>query len=127
MRLAGEQDVEELLLPDSRAQLPFARQLQIYLNPFSLFKDASKGTMLVRDAALRYNHAMRWILVTYIQRWLLIAAGSFLAIAPAEAMAAEMAFFKVPAAAFAVGSCIAVTVTACTAAAYFLLSASRSR
>ena len=39
----------------------------------------------------------------------------------------DLALWASFAAAFAVGSCIAVTVTACTAAAYFLLSASRSR
>jgi hypothetical protein len=122
MRLA-EDDVEALLVPSFRACLPFARQLQIYLNPFALFKDASKGTFLVRERALEYNRTMRWMLVAYIRRWLLIAAGSFLAIAPAEAMAAQISFFKVPAAAFAVGTCVSVAVIACTAAAYLLLSA----
>ena len=39
MRLV-ETDVEELLRPDSRARLPFGRQLLIYLHPFALFKDA---------------------------------------------------------------------------------------
>jgi hypothetical protein len=121
------EDVEILLQRQARADLPIAAQLLIYLNPFALFKDASQGTAMVRASALAYNRAMRWMLVGYIRRWLLIAAGSFLAIAPAEAAAAQVSFFIVPAAAFAVGSCIAVAVTALTCAVYLLLSASRVR
>ena len=124
MRLV-ETDVEELLRPDSRARLPFARQLLIYLNPFALFKDASTGTAMVRERALSYNRAMRWMLVAYMRRWILIAAGSFVGIAPAEAAAAQASFFILPAAAFAVGACVAFTVTFFTFAAYVLLSAGR--
>jgi len=123
MRLV-ETDVEELLRPDSRARLPFARQLLIYLNPFSLFKDASTGTAMVRERALSYNRAMRWMLVAYMRRWIVIAAGSFVGIAPAEAAAAQVSFFILPAAAFAVSSCIAFTVTFFILTAYLLLSAS---
>jgi|SRR5882672_6664451 len=123
MRLA-EPDVENLLRPDSRAQLTFGQQLLIYLNPFALFKDASNGTAMVRERALSYNRAMRWMLVAYLRRWVLIAASSFLAIAPAEAAAAQVSFFILPAAAFAVAACIAFTVTFFTLAAYVLLSAS---
>ena len=124
MRLA-EADVEELLRPDSRARLPFARQLLIYLNPFALFKDASIGTAMVRERALSYNRAMRWMLVAYMRRWILIAAGSFVGIAPAEAAAAQVSFFILPAAAFAVSACIAFTVTVLTFAAYMLLGSAR--
>jgi hypothetical protein len=124
MRLV-ETDVEELLRPDSRARLPFARQLLIYLNPFSLFKDASIGTAMVRERALSYNRAMRWMLVAYMRRWILIAAGSFVGIAPAEAAAAQVSFFILPAAAFAVSACIAFTVTVLTFAAYMLLGSAR--
>jgi len=124
MRLV-ETDVEQLLLPDSRARLPFARQLLIYLNPFSLFKDASTGTAMVRERALSYNRAMRWMLVAYMRRWILIATGSFVGIAPAEAAAAQASFFILPAAAFAVSACIAFTVTFFTFAAYLLLSVRR--
>ncbi|HXI36154.1 MAG TPA: hypothetical protein VNH80_04510 [Burkholderiales bacterium] len=120
-----ETDVEELLRPDSRARLPFARQLLIYLNPFSLFKDASIGTAMVRERALSYNRAMRWMLVAYMRRWILIAAGSFVGIAPAEAAAAQVSFFILPAAAFAVSACIAFTVTVLTFAAYMLLGSAR--
>jgi len=124
MRLV-ETDVEELLRPDSRARLPFARQLLIYLNPFALFKDASLGTAMVRERALSYNRAMRWMLVAYMRRWILIAAGSFVGIAPAEAAAAQASFFILPAAAFAVSACIAFTVTFLTFAAWMLLGSAR--
>src|SRR5689334_17308467 len=125
MRLA-ETDVEELLRPDSRARLPFTRQLLIYLNPFALFKDASIGTAMVRERALSYNRAMRWMLVAYMRRWILIAAGSFVGIAPAEAAAAQASFFILPAAALAVSACIAFTVTFLTFATWMLLGSPRA-
>jgi hypothetical protein len=118
-------DVEALLRRERRASLPLPRQLLLYLDPFSLFKDASSGTRPARERALSYNRAMRWILIAYIRRWVLIAAGSFLGIAPAEAMAAQTSAFIIPAAAFAVGCCVAVTVTAATVAVYFLLGITR--
>src|SRR5262245_23224146 len=124
MRLA-EADVENLRRPDSRARLPLVRQLLIYLNPFALFKDTSIGTAMVRDRALAYNRAMRWMLVAYMRRWILIAAGSFAGTASAEAAAAQVSFFILPAAAFAVSACIAFTVTFFTLTAYVLLSARR--
>ena len=90
-----------------------------------LFKDASSGSELARRSALAYNRAMRWILVHYIRRWVMIAATLFLAIAPAEAMAAQARIFIIPAAAFAVGACIAGTVTIVTVAVYVLLGSRR--
>jgi hypothetical protein len=122
-----EVNVEGLLSRQARAQLSLRRQLLLYLDPFSLFKDASRGPVFQQELALSYNRAMRWILLPYIQRWLLIAAVLFLGIAPAEALAAKESLYIVPAAAFAVGCCIAVTITFCTLAAYFLLSARRER
>ena len=44
-------DVDALLRREGRASLSLARQLLIYLNPFSLFKDASRGNAFVRQAA----------------------------------------------------------------------------
>jgi hypothetical protein len=120
-------DVEALLTRQARSHLPMAQQLLLYLDPFALFKDASGGPAQQRERALSYNQRMRWILVPYIQRWSLIAGALFLCIAPTEALAAKESLYIVPAAAFAVGSCIAITVTACTVVAYLLLSASRSR
>lgn len=119
MRVA--EDVEALLSRDRRSRLPFARQILLYLDPFAFFKDASRG-----EHALSYNRAMRWMLVPYLRRWIMIAATLFLCIAPAEALAAQTALFIVPTAALAVGFCIAVAVIACIAAAWLLLGASRS-
>ncbi|HYG55124.1 MAG TPA: hypothetical protein VD965_07485 [Burkholderiales bacterium] len=118
-------DVESLLDREARAALPLGRQLMLYLNPFALFKDASRGNVLVRQAALSYNRAMRWVLVTYLRRWALIAGLSFLCIAPGEALAAQSPIFLIPTAAIAVGFCIAVAVIATTAAAWLLLGVSR--
>ena len=114
-------DVESLLKREQRAKLPLAQQILLYLDPFRLFKDASCGPETARRVALSYNRAMRWILVAYIRRWVMIAATFFLAIAPAEAAAAQARIFIIPAAAFAVGACIALTVTVVTVAVYLLL------
>ena len=118
-----EADVEALLLRERRAALPLARQFLLYLDPFALFMDASKGPPRVREHARSYNRAMRWVLVPYIRRWVLIAASLFPAIAPIEALAAQTAFFVIPAAAIAVGCCVAFTVSALTVAVYLLLGA----
>jgi hypothetical protein len=112
-------EVETLLDGEARSRLPLARQIFIYLDPFALFKDASHGPAPVRERALSYNRAMRWMLLPYIRRWIVITASFGLLISPAEA--AAQSFSAVPAAALAVGCCIAVTVTACTVAVYLLL------
>jgi hypothetical protein len=109
----------------ARAALPLRRQILLYLDPFALFMDATRGTAAVRRRALAYNRAMRWMLVPYLKRWVMIAAALFAGIAPAEALAAQVSLFVVPAAALAVGFCIAATVTACIGAAYLLLGASK--
>jgi hypothetical protein len=113
-------DVEQLLSRELRARLPLARQILLYLDPFAFFKDASSGTILVRERNLSYNRGMRWLLVRYLRRWIFIAAALFLAIAPAEAMAAQASLAIVPAA-LAVAFCIATTVSFCIATAYLLL------
>jgi hypothetical protein len=123
--MAQEGDVESLLIRERRARLPLPRQILLYLDPFALFKDASSGPPPARERALSYNRAMRWILVSYIRRWVMIAASLFLAIAPTQALAAEAKFFVIPAAAFAVGSSIAVTVTVLIFAVYLLLGTKR--
>lgn len=117
MLVRSEDEVEALLRREVRARLPLARQLALYLDPFSLFKDASRG----RERALSYNRALRWILLSYLRRWSCIAAGSFLAIVPAEALAAQSPLFVISTAAFAVGFCVAMSVLVCTFAAYLLL------
>ena len=112
---------KNLLSREARAALPLGRQILLYLDPFALFMDASRGTNVVRQRALSYNRAMRWMLVPYLRRWLCIAGAFFLGIAPAEAAAAQVI---VPAA-LAVGFCIAATVTFVIATAYLLLGISR--
>lgn len=121
----GDPDVEALLHRERRAALPLVQQFHLYLDPFALFKDASRGSRFARECALSYNRAMRWILLPYLRRWALIAAALFLGITPAEAMAAHGSAFIIPAAALAVGTCLAVTVTAIIAAVYFLLGIGR--
>lgn len=117
---------KSLLDREVRAALPLRRQVLLYLDPFALFQDASQGTMAVRRRALSYNRTMRWMLVPYLRRWLFIAAVLFLAVAPAESIAGEDPLSIVPAAAVALGFCIAASVAACIAAAYLLLGASPS-
>lgn len=119
----GEQSkgVETLLRREARAALPLARQLWLYFDPSALFKDASRGPAIARKQARRYNRAMRWMLLSYIRRWIMIAVLLFLSIAPVEALAAHQSEFIILAAAFAVASCVAVAVTVYTAAAYLLL------
>ena len=117
-------DVEQLLSCELRARLPLARQVLLYLDPFAFFKDASRGTMMVRERNLSYNRGMRWLLVRYLRRWLFIAAALFVAIAPAEAMAGQASLVIVPAA-LAVAFCIATTVSFCIATAYLLLGLSK--
>jgi len=121
MRTVGDSEVEALLSGEARARLSLARQLLIYLDPFALFKDASRGPAPARERALSYNRAMRWMLVPYIRRWLAIAASLGLMIAPAEAAAAQQALFAIPMAAIAVACCIAMTIALVTAAVYLLL------
>jgi hypothetical protein len=118
-------DVEALLTPHSRARLPLGRQVLLYLDPSAFFKDASSGPLPVRELALAYNRAMRWILVAYLRRWALIATGLFLCISPAGALAAQTSVVFIPAA-VAMGFTIAVVVCMVTAAVYLLLGSPSS-
>jgi hypothetical protein len=124
---ANLDDVEALLSRDARARLPLWRQLLLYFNPFALFKDAARGPAWMRERALAYNRAMRWVLLTYVRRYVLMAAVLFLGIAPAEALAAEASILIIPAAAAAVGCCIALSVAACAWVGYLLLGARTGR
>jgi hypothetical protein len=121
MRAVPDAQIEILLRKDERSRLPLLRQILIYLDPFSLFKDASRGPERARERALDYNRAMRWMLLPYIRRWMAIAAAFALLISPAEAAAAQQAVFAIPTAAFAVGFCVALTVAFVTVAVYVLL------
>jgi hypothetical protein len=114
-------DVEALLAPETRALLPLSRQLLLYLDPFAFFKDASRGNVWVREAALRYNRRQRPMLLTYVRRWLLIAAGSFLGIESSETLAGHLPMFIIPAAGFGIGCSVAVVFSLWILAIYLLL------
>lgn len=116
-------DVESLLSRSARSRLPFSRQLGLYLDPFSLFKDASRGAAQEKHRALAYNRALRWVLLLYMRRWLFIAACCFLCVSPTEALAAQAPFFILPAAAFGIAFAVAVAVLACAGGVYLLLGA----
>jgi len=118
MRHAPEMDVESLLSREGRVRLTLLQLLRLYLDPGALFKDASRGTASVQAHARDYNRRMRWMLLPYIRRWILISASFFAGIAPAEAMS------LIPAAALAVGCSISLIVIGVTAIGYFLLGAS---
>jgi len=121
--MGTETDVEALLDPGARARLALRRQIHLYLDPFALFKDATRGPAYQRERAMSWNRRMRWMLVPYIRRWLFIACALFLGIAPAEAIAAQYhPLSVVPATVLAVGFCVAFVVVVCASAAYFLLS-----
>ena len=119
MRLLAEREVESLLTREARSRLNLGQQVVLYLDPFVFFKDVGSG----RERALSYNRRMRWLLLPYLRRWLMIAASLFLAIAPAEALAAQATI--VPAAAIAVGFCVSVAVLAVIGAAYLMLGVTR--
>ena len=120
MRHAATKDIETLLTREARATLPFLRLLRLYLDPGALFKDATRGPWRERLSALSYNRRMRWMLLPYVRRWMVIAATFFLCIEPAQAMS------SIPAAACALSVGVALTVAAVTVAAYFLLGASEA-
>lgn len=113
MRKAGaETRLSALFAPFLKAALPLGRQAWLYLDPFPLFMDASRGSAAARRRAAVHNRRQRGILLAYLRRWLLIAGISFLALAPAEA------------AALAIVCCLALTAASCIGAAYLLLGAS---
>lgn len=126
MRLkVRHREVETLLMPEARAALPLSQQLLLYLDPFAFFKDASAGNPWVREAALRYNRTQRSMLLTYIRRWLTIAAGSFLGITSSETLAGHLPLFIIPAAGFGIGCSVALVFTAWISTIYVLLGARR--
>lgn len=118
-------DQKQLLCGAERAKLSLGRQILLYLHPFALFMDASRGARHERERALRYNRSMRWMLLPYLKRWAFIAAVLFLGIVPGEALAGQSPMFLIPMAAIAVASCLALTLTLLTAAVYLLLGSSK--
>jgi hypothetical protein len=123
MEHSRTRDVEKLLTREARSGLSFGQLLRLYLDPGALFKDVSRGSAAVRRSALAYNRRMRHLLLPYLRRWAAIAATLVFAIFPAEALHAQASFSLIPAAAFAVGGSVAVTVIACIVIGYFLLGA----
>ena len=126
MRVRPENpECEKLLTREGRAALSFWQLVLIYLDPFALFKDASFGPEWRRELALAYNRERRGMLLTYINRWLLIAAGSYLGIASSEALAAHTPVFLIPAAGFGIGCSVAIAVAVCAGGTYLLLGVRR--
>lgn len=119
------EDYESLLTREGRAALPLHRLLLLYLNPSALFMDASRGPSWRRERALSHNRARRPILLTYLRRWMLIAAGSYFGIASSEALAAHAPLFLIPAVGFGIAFSVATTVAVCTSAAYLLLACNK--
>ena len=116
-----DHEVEALLTREGRARLPASCLVRLYFDPFALFKDTSRGPDGARERALSYNRAMRWVLLPYLRRWVLIAATLFAGIAPAETLAVQTTLSLIPAAALAVGCTVALVVTGCTAVIYVFL------
>ena len=120
MQQYSAQDIETYLTREARSRLPFLQLLRLYLDPGALFKDATRGPARERHSALSYNRRMRWMLLRYVRRWMVLAVGFFLCIEPAQAMS------SIPAAACAVSVGVALTVAAVTVAAYFLLGSAEN-
>ena len=120
-RMLDQPDFERLLTAEGRAHLPLRRLFLLYLDPFAFFMDTSHGPAWRRERAMSHNRAQRPILLTYIRRWLLIAACSFLGIASTELLAAQVPLFIIPAAGFGIACSVAMAVAACASAAYFML------
>lgn len=127
VRDRDDRQLEALLTAEGRAGLPLARLLALYLDPFAYFLDASCGPAWRRAQAVSHNRARRALLLTYLRRWLTIAAASLFGIATAEALAADAPMFIIPAAGFGIACSVALTVAACTCTAYVLLSADFAR
>jgi hypothetical protein len=126
MQTGAPELAESLLRRETRAALSFSRLLRLYLDPGALLKDASRGSLLVRQQARRYNARHRWMLLTYVRRWMTIAMLFFAAVGAAEALGAGQPFTPAVAASFALACCIAVVVSIQTFIAYLLLGASEA-
>ena len=57
----------------SQVELSLAYLLFLYLWPFSIFKDASRGNLFERTAAYRYNREKRVYLPGYSFRWFILS------------------------------------------------------
>ncbi len=59
-----------------RGGAPFRVLLYRYFFFDWLFRDASRGTMMERASALRFNRQMSHHLLTYLRRWVGVVVGS---------------------------------------------------
>lgn len=123
----SDAEIEALARRDARERLPLWRLLLLYLDPFSLFKDATRGSLFERSRALSYNRSMRWMLLAYIRRWVALGATFLAGAGLAEAASAGSGFCVFSAAAFGVAFTLSFAVTTYTLAAYLLLGAGRER
>ena len=57
----------------SQAELSLAYLLFLYLWPFSIFKDATRGNLFERTAAYRYNREKRVYMPGYSFRWFILS------------------------------------------------------
>ncbi|HEV7714431.1 MAG TPA: hypothetical protein VGO53_02480 [Steroidobacteraceae bacterium] len=96
-----------------------------YFSPFSLFRDAARGSFAEQDAAFRYNCEIRGCLLTYISRWLRAGAAALVLTAFFDALSptsAGFSVFAILAAADAVFASTAVCAVFILAYAYASLS-----
>lgn len=63
----------------------FLYQLYLYLWPFWLFRDATRGSMLERAAAYRHNREKRIYLPGYAAKWMVLTMLQALLLAGIEA------------------------------------------
>jgi hypothetical protein len=96
-----------------------------YFSPFSIFKDAARGSFAEQAAAFRYNCEIRGCLLTYISRWLRAGAAALVLTAFFDALSppsAGVSVFAILAAADAVFASMAVCAVFILAYAYASLS-----
>lgn len=102
-----------------------------FFSPFTVLKDASRGSFAEKSAALRYNCRMRGCLRTYISRWLWSFAGALMLVGLFDAMTpyegAALNVFGVIAAAFAMFAAMAACAIFLLSYAYASLSFAAAR
>jgi hypothetical protein len=100
----------------------FSRQLYLYLWPFWLFRDASRGSLLERAAAYRHNRQQRIYLPGYALKWTVLTAlqGVLLASAERDARALDDLLLWVAAGLGTTVSVSVIVTTLCLAAWAYL-------
>jgi hypothetical protein len=103
-----------------------------WYSPLNVLKDASRGTLAERAAALRYNREMRGCLTTYISRWLWSFTAALLLVCFFDAMTpyegdATLNVFVLIAATFALFAATAVCAICLLSYAYASLAFAAAR